>query len=146
MDSRIEVLMIEDNRGDVVLVREAMATVGLNHRLTVVPDGVEAMRYLNRDGEHAGATRPALIILDLNLPRKSGLDVLDEIQLDPSLRDIPVFLLSSSLSELDKARSRGLPPQGQKPKPSTFAGYIEMVMAIEAYRQAAAGGAKGGSS
>jgi CheY-like chemotaxis protein len=131
-----EVLMVEDNRGDVVLVREAMRKAGLSYRLTVVPDGIEAMAYLRRQGKYAGATRPDQIILDLKLPRKNGREVLDEIQLDPFLHDIPLVVFSSSKSELASARSCKLQAESYIVKPSTFEGYVEFVQFIEKYRQA----------
>jgi len=132
----VEVLMVEDNRGDVVLVEEAMARLGLDHHVTVVPDGVEAVAYLQRQGRYTGTARPGLIILDLKLPRKSGLEVLDVIVADPGLRSIPRVIVSSSMSELELAREHALPGQRCLPKPSTFAGYVELLRTIEAFRRA----------
>jgi CheY-like chemotaxis protein len=131
-----EVLMVEDNRGDVILVQEAMRKAGLSHRLSVVPDGIEAMAYLRRQGKYADATRPDQIILDLKLPRKSGREVLDEIQPDPLLNNIPLVVFSSSRSELESARSCKLRAKNYVVKPSTFEGYVEFVQLIEEHRQA----------
>ena len=132
----VEILMVEDNRGDVVLVREALKKAGLAHRLNVVPDGVEAMEYLRRQGKHAEAGRPDLIVLDLKLPRKSGREVLDDILPDSSLRDIPLVILSSSRSELERARARPAPVPVCMVKPSTFGGYVDLVQTLETVRKA----------
>lgn len=131
---KIEVLMVEDNRGDVVLVEEAMAKAGLAHTVTVVPDGVEAMDYLHRRGAYAEAARPDLIVLDLKLPRKSGREVLAEIRPDSALNAIPVVILSSSRSELEVARAHGRPEERCIAKPTTFAGYVDLVKVIEEFR------------
>ena len=133
----VEVLMVEDNRGDVVLVQEAVTKAGLPHHITVVGDGEEALAYLRREGRYASAVRPELIIMDLNLPRKGGREVLDVILPDPAMRDIPLVLLSSSRSELELVKTYKLPARSCLVKPSTFAGYVDLVRAIEAYRQAA---------
>ncbi len=130
----VEVLLVEDNRGDVLLVQEAMEMAGLDHNIIAVHNGVEALEFLRRSGGHSKSPRPDLILLDLKLPRKNGREVLDEILLDPFLLGIPVILLSSSASELELARTYGLPDQCYKVKPSTFEGYIELVRFIEAFR------------
>ena len=134
----VEVLMIEDNRGDVVLVQAALEKAGLAHHVTVVNDGVEAMEFLHHGGKYVEAPRPDLIMLDLKLPRKNGREVLDEIRPDPALREIPVVLLSSSVSELKLARSYELPAECYMVKPNTYEGYVELVQAIEAFRRKAA--------
>jgi two-component system, chemotaxis family, response regulator Rcp1 len=134
MMKTMKVLMVEDNRGDVVLVQEAMAKAGITFQVHVVPDGVEAMAYLRRQGRYAGATRPDLIVLDLKLPRKTGQEVLAEIQPDAELNGIPLVVLSSSRSELEIARTRGLPGKSCMAKPSTFDGYVALVRAIEQFR------------
>ncbi len=131
----IDVLMVEDNPGDVVLLREALSSAGINYHINVMRDGVEAMEYLRGQGEHAGATRPALIILDLKLPRKSGREVLAEIAVDARLLAIPLVIFSSSRSELALARSPTLPRRAYLVKPSTFAGYVKLTGTIEAFRQ-----------
>ncbi len=130
----VEVLMIEDNRGDVVLVEAAIEKAGLPYRVTVVSDGAEAVEFLHRRGQYAAACRPDLIMLDLKLPRKNGCEVLDEIRLDPLVAEIPLVLLSSSKSELKRARSYGLPPECYLEKASTYQGFIELVQAIEVFR------------
>jgi len=130
----VEVLMVEDNRGDVVLVETAIERAGLPYHVSVVSDGVEAVEFLHRRGKYAEAPRPELITLDLKLPRKNGCEVLEEIRPDPDLRAIPLVLLSSSSSELRRARSYGLPAECYLVKPSTFQGFVELVQAIEAFR------------
>jgi CheY-like chemotaxis protein len=131
-----EILMVEDNRGDVVLLQEAVRKTGLGYHINVVPDGVEALSYLHKQGKYAEAIMPDLIILDLKLPRKSGREVIDEIQLDPSLYAIPLIVFSSSRSELELARAHKLPGQKYVVKPSKFEGYVQFVQSIEDIRQA----------
>ncbi len=131
----IAVLMVEDNRGDVVLMQEAIQSAGLPYNICVARDGVEALEFLRRQGKSAGAARPDLITLDLKLPRKTGMEVLDEIQLDSTLCNIPIVILSSSVSELKIARARREPPYNCMAKPNTFEGYVELVKIIEAFRK-----------
>jgi chemotaxis family two-component system response regulator Rcp1 len=133
----VEVLMVEDNRGDVVLVQAAIEKAELPYHVTVVSDGVEAVEFLHRRGPYAQSPRPELIMLDLKLPRKYGCEILEEIQLDPVLAKIPVVLLSSSKSELKRARSYNLPAECYQEKAGTYEGFVELVQAIEAFRQEA---------
>ena len=95
------VLLVEDDPGDVVIAREALRAGQLQSRLSVVPDGVEAMSYLRREGDYAEVERPDLILLDLNLPKKSGHEVLAEVKADPELRKIPIVVLSTSSATED---------------------------------------------
>jgi len=134
----IEVLMVEDNPGDVVLVREAAVKAGLPYRITVVHDGVEARAYLHGQGQYAGAAQPDLIVLDLKLPRRSGREVLEDIRQLPALQAVPVVVLSSSRSELGLVRTHMQPTQTTTVKPGTFAGYVEVVEAIETFRSSVA--------
>ena len=131
----IEVLMVEDNRGDVVLMKEAIRSASLSYNISVAKDGVEAIDFLRRKGMYTEAVRPDLIILDLKLPRKTGMEVLDEIKPDPTLCRIPIVILSSSISELGIARLRKEPPYTCIVKPSTFEGYIELAKTIEVFRK-----------
>ena len=133
----VEVLMVEDNRGDVVLVEAAIEKAELPYHVTVVSDGVEAVEFLHRRGKYAESPRPELIMLDLKLPRKNGCEILDEIQLDPVLGKIPLVLLSSSNSELKRARSYQLPEECYLEKASTYQGFLELVRAIEVFRRKA---------
>ncbi|MGO8744882.1 MAG: response regulator [Thermoguttaceae bacterium] len=133
----VEVLMVEDNRGDVVLVEAAIEKAELPYHVTVVSDGDEAVEFLHRRGPYAQSPRPELIMLDLKLPRKNGCEILEDIQLDPALGKIPLVLLSSSKSELKRARSYNLPAECYLEKASTYQGFVELVQAIEAFRQEA---------
>ncbi len=135
----IDVLMIEDNPGDIVLMKEALKRTDLSYRITIVRNGMDAMEYLLKQGDFTTADSPELIILDLKLPRKTGMEVLDEIQQNPALSIIPLVILSSSQSELDRARKYRLPDRSFQLKPSTFQGYIALVELIESFRRESAG-------
>jgi chemotaxis family two-component system response regulator Rcp1 len=97
----IEILLVEDNPGDVRLTKETLQDFKVPNNLSVVSDGVEAMAFLRRQGKYANAPRPCLVLLDLNLPRKGGREVLAEIKVDVSLRRIPVIILTTSGAEED---------------------------------------------
>lgn len=127
---RLEILMVEDNRGDVVLLDEALVHIGASHHTSVASDGVEAVSFLRQEGPYAQAPRPDVIVLDLKLPRMGGREVLEAILPDPNLCDIPVVVLSSSQSELDTLRSGPSAPGLCISKPSTFAGYIDIARTI----------------
>lgn len=135
----MDMLMVEDNRGDVVLVREAMTKLGYEHRMHVVRDGVEAIKFLKKEHPYEKAPRPDLIVLDLKLPLKNGREVLEEVEPNPDWRAIPIVLLSSSRTELEMARSIRLPAQSYMVKPSTFGGYVELVRSIDMFFQKTAG-------
>ena len=96
-----EILLVEDNPGDARLTIEAFREHGADHALHLVENGVEAMAYVRREGRHADARRPDLILLDLNIPRKDGREVLDELKSDPDLRSIPVAIVTTSMAERD---------------------------------------------
>ena len=97
----IEILLVEDNPGDVLLTREAMKEAKVANQLSVVPDGVEALAFLRQEAAYADVARPDIILLDINLPRKNGFEVLTEIKNDADLRRIPVVMLTTSESEQD---------------------------------------------
>jgi chemotaxis family two-component system response regulator Rcp1 len=101
----IEVLLVEDSPGDVRLTREAFKDAKVHINLHVATDGAKAMAFLKREDEYANAPRPDLILLDLNLPKKDGREVLEEIKQDPTLKTIPVVVLTTSSSEADILRS-----------------------------------------
>src|SRR6056297_1048953 len=101
----VEILLAEDNPGDVVLTRKALEQGKLANNLHVTTDGVDALEFLRQDGEYEDAPRPDLILLDLNMPRKDGQEVLEELRADDELRRIPVVVLTSSESEEDIVRS-----------------------------------------
>ncbi|MFO7535016.1 MAG: response regulator [Kiritimatiellia bacterium] len=143
----MDILMVEDNRGDVVLFEEALEKLGFRYRMNVVRDGVEALKYLRQEPPYAGSFTPELIVLDLKLPLKNGREVLEEVLPNPVWRAIPFVLLSSSRSELELARAIQMPIQSYMVKPSTFAGYVELVRSIDAFfRRIEAEPNKNGSS
>jgi CheY-like chemotaxis protein len=130
-DRALTVLLVEDDPGDVLIAREALAAGRLSTDLHVVNDGVEAMSYLRRSDEYADATRPDLILLDLNLPRKSGHEVLAEVKQDPELRRIPVVVLTTSLAQEDVAKSYDLHASVHVSKPVDFDQFTEVVKQID---------------
>jgi two-component system, chemotaxis family, response regulator Rcp1 len=129
----IEILLVEDNPGDVRLTREALREGKIHNNLAVVEDGVEALRYLRGEGPHAGAPRPDVILLDLNLPRKDGREVLEEVKADPELRTIPVVVLTSSDAERDVVRAYDLHANCYVTKPVDLEQFINVVKSIESF-------------
>jgi chemotaxis family two-component system response regulator Rcp1 len=130
-DQPLSVLLVEDDPGDVMIAREALAAGRLSTELHVVTDGVEAMSYLRRGDGFAGATRPDLILLDLNLPRKSGHEVLAEVKQDPALRRIPVVVLTTSQAQEDVAKSYDLHANVHVSKPVDFDQFTDVVRQID---------------
>jgi len=129
----IDVLLVEDDPGDVLMTQEAFEYHKIGNRLHVVEDGVEAIAFLRRTGEHAEAPRPGLILLDLNLPRKDGREVLAEIKSDPDLCDIPVVVLTTSSADEDILRSYKLHANAYVTKPVNFNRFIEVVRQIDQF-------------
>ena len=127
----IDVLLVEDDRGDVLMTREAFEHHKLRNKLHVVADGVQALQFLRREGEHAGAPRPGLVLLDLNLPRKDGRQVLADIKSDESLRSIPVIVLTTSEAEEDILRSYDLHANAYITKPVDFDRFIDVIRQID---------------
>ena len=127
----IEILLIEDNPGDVRLTEEALKEGKVINRLSVVPDGVEAIEYLRKRGDYASAATPDLVLLDLNLPKKDGREVLAEVKQDPELRKIPVVVLTTSRDEQDILKSYDLHANCYITKPVDFEQFIRVVRAIE---------------
>jgi CheY-like chemotaxis protein len=125
------VLLVEDDPGDVVIAKEALRASRLKSKLNVVPDGVEAMKYLRREDDYASAERPDLILLDLNLPRKSGHEVLEEVKSDPMLRRIPIVVLTTSGADEDVVRSYDLHANVFVTKPVDFDHFSEVVKQID---------------
>jgi CheY-like chemotaxis protein len=123
----IEILLVEDNAGDVRLTLEALKDSKVCNTVHVVMDGLAAMAFLRRRGEYAAAPRPDLILLDLNLPRKDGREVLAEIKTDAALRDIPVLVLTSSRADRDLLQSYQLQVDGYLIKPINLAQLVELV-------------------
>lgn len=132
-DNPAEILLAEDNPGDVVLTKKALKQGKLANNLHVVADGVEAMRYLRQEAEYADAPRPDLILLDLNMPRKDGKEVLADIDEENELSRIPVVVLTSSESEADIARSYELSANAYLTKPVDFDGFVEIVNRLEGF-------------
>jgi CheY-like chemotaxis protein len=130
-DQPLSVLLVEDDPGDVVIAREALAAGRLSTDLQVVTDGVEAISYLRRTEGYADATRPDLILLDLNLPRKSGHEVLAEIKQDPELRRIPVVVLTTSQAQEDVTKSYDLHASVHVSKPADFDQFADVVKQID---------------
>jgi len=127
----LEVLLVEDSPGDVRLTREAFKDAKVHIHLHVASDGTEAMAFLKREGEHADAPRPDLILLDLNLPKKDGREVLAEIKESPTLKSIPVVILTTSASEADILRSYELHANCYITKPVGLDGFLEVVRSID---------------
>jgi len=127
----VEILLIEDSPGDVRLCIEALKEAKVLNRLTVAADGVEAMAALRRQGRHADTARPDLILLDLNLPRKDGREVLAEIKADAGLKRIPVVVLTMSQAEEDVVRAYDLHANCYITKPVDFRQFIKVVQSIE---------------
>jgi len=127
----VEVLLVEDNPGDVRLTREALKEGKVRNNLHVAQDGVEALRFLRREGEHANAVRPDLILLDLNLPKMDGREVLQAIKADASLKFIPVVILTSSQAEQDILRAYDLNANCYVSKPVDLDQFITVVRSIE---------------
>ncbi|MDT4937677.1 MAG: hypothetical protein QOG80_1348 [Pseudonocardiales bacterium] len=129
----LDVLLVEDDEGDVVIAQEALRAGRLNTRLSVVRDGVAAMAYLRKEDEYSGAERPDIILLDLNLPRKSGHEVLAEMKADESLRRIPVVVLSTSASVADVVKSYDLHANVYVPKPVDFDEFTSVITQIDEF-------------
>ena len=127
------ILLVEDNPGDVRLTREALREGGLTVELTAVPDGEEALAFLRGDREHGEAPRPDLVLLDLNLPRKNGVEVLEEIKTDPDLRAVPVIMLTTSSSARDIAACYDRGVNCYVVKPLDLDDFTRLVQAIHSF-------------
>ena len=129
--SVVDVLLVEDDPGDVVLIKEAFEFNKVHNALHTVSDGVEALDFLYRRNRHEGAPRPDLVLLDLNLPRKDGREVLAEVKADKDLRTIPIVVLTTSEAEEDILRSYDLHANAYVTKPVDFDRFIEVVRQID---------------
>ena len=129
----VRVLLVEDNPGDVRLVREALAEGTVPSELSVARDGVEALAFLRRGDGHADAPRPDVILLDLNLPRMDGREVLQAVKSDPSLRTIPVVVLTSSEADRDIAQAYALHANCYVPKPVDLDRFIAVIHSIQQF-------------
>jgi two-component system, chemotaxis family, response regulator Rcp1 len=133
MGRPVEILIVEDNDGDVRLAREGLNEWKLLNNLHVADDGVKALEFLRRSGKYADAPRPDLIMLDLNLPKKDGRQVLKEIKEDDDLKKIPVVILTTSKAEEDIVKSYSLHANCYVTKPLAIAQFITVVQAIESF-------------
>ena len=129
----IEILLVEDNPGDVRLTTEALRDAKVRNNLTVAPDGVEALAMLRREGRYAAVPRPDLILLDLNLPKKSGREVLQEVKQDAALKDIPVVILTTSKAERDIVEGYRLQANAYVTKPVDLEQFLTVVQTIEQF-------------
>ena len=129
----IEILLVEDNMGDIDLTKEALAESKLQNKLEIVQDGEAAMEFLRKQGKYADATTPDLVLLDLNLPKKDGREVLAEIKADPILRRIPVVVLTTSEAEEDILKVYDNYANCYIKKPVDFNKFVNVVKKIEAF-------------
>lgn len=129
----IEILLVEDNPGDVRLTMEALKDARVANNLHVTMDGVEALAFLRRQGKHTAAPRPDLILLDLNLPKKNGREVLEEIKKEGALRHIPVVILTTSQAEQDVVESYRLRANAYVTKPVDLDQFLKVVGSIEQF-------------
>ena len=127
----IEILLVEDNPGDVRLTQEALGEAKVRNNLAVARDGVEALSYLRREAPFEDAARPDMVLLDLNLPRKDGREVLAEIKADPELRRLPVVVLTTSSAEKDVLESYNLYANCYITKPVDLDQFVSIVSSIE---------------
>lgn len=126
----VEILLVEDSHADVLITREAFEQAKILNNIHVAEDGVKAIQYLKQEGEYAATPQPDLILLDLNLPRKNGLEVLAEIKADPRLKTIPVAILTTSNAEQDVIESYGLYANCYIVKPVQFENFVAAVKQI----------------
>jgi CheY-like chemotaxis protein len=133
LDNRktVDVLLVEDDEGDILMTREAFESYNIRNPLHVVTDGEQALQFVRRTGPFAGAPRPGLILLDINLPRLSGLEVLAELKQDPDLLVIPVVILTTSLAEEDILRSYQLHANAYVSKPADFERFIATIRQVD---------------
>lgn len=127
----VEILLVEDNPGDARLTREALREAKMRNNLSVVGDGIEALAFLRRQGAYQNAPRPDIILLDLNMPKMDGREVLAQIKADPDLRRIPVVILTTSRAEEDVLRTYDLHANCYVAKPVGFEQFMEVVRSIE---------------
>jgi CheY-like chemotaxis protein len=129
----IDILLVEDDDGDVLMTREAFEYHKIRNRLHVVNDGEKALQFLRHQGPYGDAPRPGLILLDLNLPRKDGMEVLADLKADPELCVIPVVVLTTSEAEEDILRSYSLHANAYVTKPADFSRFVEVIRQIDEF-------------
>jgi two-component system, chemotaxis family, response regulator Rcp1 len=131
--SEIQILLVEDNEGDILLTLEAFKEIKVKNSIAVVKDGVEAIEFLKKQGQYAESIVPHLILLDINMPKLSGIEVLDFIKKDEKLRKIPVVMLTTSSSESDIAACYDKSANCFITKPLDFGNFLNVVEAIESF-------------
>jgi len=129
----VDVLLVEDDPGDILMTREAFQQHKIQNKLHVVTDGEQALQFLRQTGEYKNAPRPGLVLLDLNLPRRSGHEVLAELKEDPQLRVIPVVILTTSQAEEDILRSYSLHANAYVSKPVDFERFMDVIRQIDSF-------------
>jgi len=129
----VQILLVEDSPGDVSLTREALRSARVANQLNVVGDGEAALRYLRGEGEYVGSSAAHLVLLDLNLPKKSGQEVLGEIKSDPALMHIPVIVLTTSAADEDILRSYQLHANAYVTKPVAFGEFLDALTRLEGF-------------
>ena len=129
----VDILLVEDDPGDVLITREAFEHYKIRNSLHVVSDGEQALRFMRQEAEYADVPRPGLILLDLNLPRRDGLQVLAELKADPELRVIPVVILTTSQSEEDILRSYSLHANAFVSKPVDVERFMDVIRQIDSF-------------
>jgi CheY-like chemotaxis protein len=129
----VDVLLVEDDPGDILMTKEAFEHYKIRNKLHVVTDGEQALDFLHQTGDYAGVPRPGLILLDLNLPRRDGLEVLAELKQDPVLRVIPVVILTTSQAEEDILRSYSLHANAYISKPVDFERFMDVIRQIDSF-------------
>ena len=131
--SEIQILLVEDNEGDIVLTLEAFKEIKVKSNIAVVKDGVEAIEFLKKQGQYAGRTLPQLILLDINMPKLNGIEVLEFIKKDETLKKIPVVMLTTSSAESDIAECYEKSANCYITKPLDFGKFLNVVEAIESF-------------
>ncbi len=132
-DEKVEILLIEDNPGDVRLIKEGLKDSRIINKISVVYDGEEASDFLFRKGKYADAPRPDIILLDLNLPKKDGRELLAELKRDPELKQIPVVILTSSSAEADITMAYQLHANSYLQKPLDLSEFVTMIQSFEQF-------------
>ncbi|MGA1870502.1 MAG: response regulator [bacterium] len=130
-NKNIEILLVEDDPGDVCLMKESLKGSKMTVNMSVVVDGVEAMAYLRKEGQYSEVNRPSIILLDLNLPKKDGREVLQDVKSDDNLKEIPIVILTTSNAEQDIIKSYGLGANCYITKPVGFEQFRKVVNEIE---------------
>ncbi|NOT52257.1 MAG: response regulator [Chitinophagaceae bacterium] len=131
--NEIEILLVEDNEGDILLTLEAFKELKIKNNVTVVKDGAEAIDFLKKQGDYAEGCSPNLILLDINMPRLNGIEVLDFIKQDEKLKKIPVIMLTTSSSEKDISECYEKSANCFITKPLDFGSFLNVVQGIESF-------------